>query len=149
MAQSDAFKRYIDAGMAFSQLTRARAEQVVKDLVAAGELQQKQTRAAIDELVDRSRKNADAVRDLVRTEVSSQLANIGLATQADIARIEAKLSALGGATATPKTPAAKSAAATKAAPVQKAPAPAPAAAKAPAKKAPAKATPAKKAAKKA
>ena len=51
MAQTDALKKYLDAGMAFTQLTRSKAEQVVKDLVAAGELQRNQAKSAIDELV--------------------------------------------------------------------------------------------------
>lgn len=140
MAESDAFKRYLDAGMAFTQLTRSRAEQIVKDLVAAGELQQKQARAAIDDLVERSRKNAESVGEIVRKEVSSQLAALGLATQADIARLEAKIAASGPASTgggappaeKPAPPAKKAAPATKAPPAQKA---APAAKASPAKKA--------------
>ncbi|MEY2477519.1 MAG: hypothetical protein QOG87_2834, partial [Actinomycetota bacterium] len=46
MAQNDMLRRYLDAGMAFTQLTRARAEAIVKDLVKAGELQREQTQDA-------------------------------------------------------------------------------------------------------
>jgi polyhydroxyalkanoate synthesis regulator phasin len=95
MAENDMLRRYLDAGMAFTQLTRARAEAIVKDLVKAGELQREQTQDALEELLERSRKNTDQLRDLVRKEIRQQLASIGLATKDDIARLERKLT--GGA----------------------------------------------------
>ena len=39
MAQNDMLKRYLDAGIAFTQMTRTRAEDIVKELVSAGEVQ--------------------------------------------------------------------------------------------------------------
>ena len=96
MAQTDALKKYLDAGMAFTSLTRARAEQVVKELVAAGELQRNQTKGAIDDLLERSKKNAEALSEQVRKEVDSQLASLGLARKADVERLEAELAKLRG-----------------------------------------------------
>ena len=113
MAQNDMLKRYLDAGMAFTQLTRARAEAIVKDLVKAGELQREQTQERVDDLLERSRKNTDQLRDLVRKEIREQLASIGLATKEDIARLERKLA--GGAKATPAKKAAPAKKAVKAA----------------------------------
>ncbi len=97
MAQTDALKKYLDAGMAFTQLTRSKAEQVVKELVAAGELQRQEAKSVIDDLVERSRRNAEALADQVRQEVESQLANIGLARKGDVERLEAELARLRGA----------------------------------------------------
>ena len=96
MAQSDALKKYLDAGMAFTHLTRARAEQVVKDLVAAGELQRNQAKTAIDELLERSRKNAETLAEQVRKEVDEQLASLGLARKADVDKLEEELARLKG-----------------------------------------------------
>jgi len=96
MSQTDALKKYLDAGMAFTALTRARAEQVVKDLVAAGDLQRNQAKGAIDELLDRSRKNTETLAEQVRQEVDSQLANLGLARKADVERLEEELAKLKG-----------------------------------------------------
>jgi len=137
MSQTDALKRYLEAGMAFTQLTRTRAEQVVKDLVAAGDLQRNQAKEAIDELIERSRKNTDVLAEQVRSEVDSQLSNMGLARKADVERLEAELERLKGSGAK------KSAEPTKAktpagAPEKKLAKPAETAKKAPAKKAPAK-----------
>ena len=111
MAENDMLRRYLDAGMAFTQLTRARAEAIVKDLVRAGELQREQTQDRVEDLLERSRKNTDQLRDLVRKEIREQLAAIGLATKDDIARLERKLS---GASAAKKAPAKKAAKAAKA-----------------------------------
>ena len=110
MAQNPLIKRYLDAGMAFTQMTQSRAEAIVKDLVKAGELQREQTQDALEDLLERSRKNTDQLRELVRKEIREQLASIGLATKDDIARLERKLS---GGTA-------KKATAKKAAPAKKA-----------------------------
>jgi polyhydroxyalkanoate synthesis regulator phasin len=145
MPQNDMLKRYLDAGVAFTQMTRSRAESIVKDLVKAGELQQKQAQKQVDDLVERSRKNTEQLMDLIRKEITAQLASVGIATKEDIARLEAKINAGGGApapeivVATPAAAAAEAAAA--------APGPAPSRAKkAPAKKSPAKKATAKKAA---
>src|SRR5436305_11818453 len=122
MPQNDTLKRYLDAGVAFTQMTRARAESIVKDLVKAGEVQRDQTQERVDELVERSRKNTEQLLELVRAEVRQQFSAMGLATKDDIARIEARLGAGGTAPATrspakkttvKKAPAKKSSAAAK------------------------------------
>ena len=87
MAENDMFKRYLDAGMAFTQLTRARAEEMVKELVKAGELQRDQAQDRV-EVLDRSRKNTDQLLDMMRKEISKQLAAFGVATKDNIARLE-------------------------------------------------------------
>ena len=69
MAQIDLLKRYLDAGTTFTQLTEKKAKAIVKDLVKAGEVQTKDTGRRVEELLDRSRKNTEGLRDLVRAEV--------------------------------------------------------------------------------
>lgn len=119
MAQNDLLKRYLEAGMSFTQMTRSRAEAIVKDLVRAGELQREQTQERVDDLLDRSRKNTEHLMSLIRREVSQQLAGMGLATKEDLARLEARLSASRGAPgATPTKTASK---ATKASGAKKTP----------------------------
>ena len=91
MPQNDMLKRYLDAGVAFTQMTRSRAESIVKDLVKAGELQQKQAQKQVDDLVERSRKNTEQLMEMVRKEITQQLSSVGIATKEDIARLEAKI----------------------------------------------------------
>ena len=144
MAQNDTLKRYLDAGIAFTAMTQARAEAIVKDLVKTGEVQSEQAQAAVLDLVDRSRKNTEKLLSQVRTEVRDQVKSLGLATQADIDRIERKIVSLLGGKPAPikKAPAVKATAKKVAA--KKAVAKKAVAKKAPAKKAAAKKAPAKK-----
>jgi polyhydroxyalkanoate synthesis regulator phasin len=149
MANNDPFRRYIDAGAALTQLTRARAEELVQELVKNGEIQRKEAQTKVDDLIERSRKSTEALLSLVHTEVSNQLSSLGIGSLDDLARQVASL--LGRATSTnparkagtKKAPATKTAA--KKTSAKKAPAKKAAAKKAPAKKAPAKKAAAKKA----
>ena len=43
MAKDKTLKRYLDAGMEFTESTQAKAESLVKDLVKSGEAQAEQT----------------------------------------------------------------------------------------------------------
>jgi polyhydroxyalkanoate synthesis regulator phasin len=111
MAQSDLLKRYLDAGMAFTAMTQARAEAIVRDLVKAGEVQADQARDAATELLERSRRNTDRLIDTIRKEVRVHVANLGLATQADVARLVRRIDAAtpGARAAAPARPASKAA----------------------------------------
>jgi polyhydroxyalkanoate synthesis regulator phasin len=91
MATNDRWQQYLDAGRAWTQMTREQAESVVRDLVKAGDLQQKRAKKAVDELLERSRKNAEDLSKLVRHEIQSQISALGIATQEDLARLERKL----------------------------------------------------------
>jgi polyhydroxyalkanoate synthesis regulator phasin len=112
MANDNAWKRYLDTGAAYVQLTRDRAESIVKELVKAGEVRQERAAKAVEELMTRSRKNTDELQKVVRSAVQEQLGALGIATKADIARLEAKINK-----ATKAAPAKKSA---KKAPAKKA-----------------------------
>jgi len=115
MAQSDLLKRYLDAGVAFTQMTRQRAEAIVRDLVKAGEVQSDQAQQAVQELVERSRENTERLVELVRKEMRDQVGNLGLATRDDIARLEKRIESLGR----PGGAAAKKSAPKKGAPAKK------------------------------
>jgi polyhydroxyalkanoate synthesis regulator phasin len=121
MAQTDLLKKYLDAGLAFTQMTQQRAEAIIKDLVKAGEVQAEQATARRNELMERSRENTEKMFESIRREVRDQVKGLGLATQSDVAALRKEIAAL------KKAPAAKKAST-------------------PAKKAPAKKAPAKKAA---
>jgi polyhydroxyalkanoate synthesis regulator phasin len=108
MAQNDLLKRYLDAGLAFTQMTQQRAEAIARDLVKTGEVQREQAQSFVEDLLERSRRNTERMVDNVRKEVRSQLASRRVATKADIARLERRIDRL--ASAGKKSPAKRSSA---------------------------------------
>src|SRR5882724_7278207 len=78
MAQIDVLKRYLDAGMAFTEVTEKKARAIVKDLVKTGEIQTKDASRRVEELLDRSRKNTKDLRTIVQSEVQKQIKKLGL-----------------------------------------------------------------------
>ena len=111
MATNDRWQQYLDAGKSWTEMTRTQAEAVVKDLVKTGELQQQRAKKAVDELLARSRKNAEDLRKVIRHEMQSQISALGIATQEDLKRLERKLTKAGSPakTAPKKASAAKKA----------------------------------------
>jgi len=91
MANNDGFRRYLEAGAVLGAVTRARAEEIVQDLVAGGDVQREQAQQWIDDLVERSRQASEDLLDLVRTEVNEQLASLGVTSLDELARQVADL----------------------------------------------------------
>jgi polyhydroxyalkanoate synthesis regulator phasin len=102
MAENDLLKRLLDAGMTFTAMTQARAEDLIRDLVRAGEVQAEQAQSVIDELLDRSRRNSERLIDAVRAEIRQQMASLGLATKNDVERLERRIAEVSAARGTRK-----------------------------------------------
>jgi len=142
MPQPPDWKRVLETGMQFTELRRSQAHRLAIDLVAQGQLARDQIGAAVDELIDISRRRSEELRTIVSTEVQRQLSALGLATKRDLEALERRLRTLtktpGRASRTETAPAKKKAAAKPAAKV-------PAKKKAAAQRAPRKAATKKKA----
>lgn len=78
MNQLDGLRRYIEAATTLTSITRARAEDLVRDLVASGELERGRAQDWIEDLVKRSREASEALVSTVSSEVDRQLADRGL-----------------------------------------------------------------------
>lgn len=115
MAQTDLFKRFLDAGVAFTQMSQAKAEEIVRDLVRAGEVQTDDARKRVEDLVERSRQNTEELLGLVRSEVQQQVAKLGLVPKSEVEALRREIAQLKA-----KQPATR--VAKKAAPAAKAPA---------------------------
>jgi len=92
--KDDVFKRYLEAGLSFFEVTQQRAEAVLKDLAGSGESAKGQAQKAVDWVKERSRQSTDELRELVRNEIRSQVEALGLATRDDVTRVEARVEAL-------------------------------------------------------
>jgi polyhydroxyalkanoate synthesis regulator phasin len=109
MTPSPDWKRALSAGIEFTEMRRSQARSLVGDLVAQGHLARDQMSAAVDEVLEVSRRRSDELRKVVQNEVQRQLGALGLATKADLRALERRVGSGGGAagTATKKSAAAK------------------------------------------
>ncbi|HVC71173.1 MAG TPA: hypothetical protein VNC61_13035 [Acidimicrobiales bacterium] len=85
MPPNDGLKRYLEAGLALTQITRARAEELVHELIQAGEVETTRAQDWVEDLVKTSRERSDTLLSTVRGEVKSQLAEIGITSMDDLA----------------------------------------------------------------
>jgi polyhydroxyalkanoate synthesis regulator phasin len=76
------------------ELTRNRAEAIVRDLIKSGELPGGQAAQAVRDLMERSKQNRNEILNLVRSEIRNQIEAIGLASKRDIARLERRVARL-------------------------------------------------------
>src|SRR4051794_250520 len=94
MAQNDFLKQYVDAAIDFTQTTQKRAEAGVKKLVKEGQLRQEEAQDRVQDLMGRSRRSAQELTKQIRSEVKDQVNNLGVATKADIRRLERQIDKL-------------------------------------------------------
>ena len=144
MSETDKLRKYLDAGMEFTELTRKRAESMVKDLVRAGEVGRNEAAARVEELLERSRASSESLLKVIRREIDERVAHLNLATRDEINALAARVGVSVPGARTPKPAPAKAAAKAPAATAPVAPRK-PAATKAPATKAPATKATARKA----
>lgn len=126
----DALKSYLALAGSVTDLTRQRALDAAKALVASGEAAAEQVTSLAEDLLAQTRQNREAVVAMVNLEVDRALGRVGLASADEVSALteriralESRLAEAGGApagqspakAATPKAPAKK-------APAKKAPA---------------------------
>lgn len=91
---NEAVQKYVEAAAGVTQLTRKRAESVVKQLVKQGEAAADQAGELVDDLVERSRSNREAVSNLVRSETQRAIKAMGLASQEQVDRLQKEVTDL-------------------------------------------------------
>lgn len=89
-----AWQKYLDMASGLTNVTRKRAEQVVRSLVKQGEIAADRTEKAVDELLSRSESNRKAVASIVRSETERAVGRLGLARQKDVEKLERKIDKL-------------------------------------------------------
>jgi polyhydroxyalkanoate synthesis regulator phasin len=108
MAQLDIVQRLLDAGADFSEMTQRNADRLVKSLVETGDLQAGQAQKAVSDLMEQGRKSRERLRKLIDREVQAQVSRMGLATKADVRRLERKIETTKKAATKSKSKSAKS-----------------------------------------
>jgi polyhydroxyalkanoate synthesis regulator phasin len=96
MAQRDLLKSSLDAGRDVTAKAQERLEAVLNEITKAAQDQADQVQKFTQEIVERSRKSYEKLLKSLDTEIRAQIANAGLATKADIRRLEKKIEAIGG-----------------------------------------------------
>jgi polyhydroxyalkanoate synthesis regulator phasin len=77
-----------------AELTRNRAEQIVRDLVGSGDLGRDQAAGVVKELLRRSAENRKELTRFVRSEIRNQIEALGLASKRDVERLERRVARL-------------------------------------------------------
>lgn len=90
----DELHRMALIGSGVAELTKSRAEQIVKDLVKKGEVGREQASQVVKELMDRSKDNRKEIGAFVRGEIRSQIESLGLGTKRDVERLERRIARL-------------------------------------------------------
>ncbi|HUI03164.1 MAG TPA: hypothetical protein VLZ77_06465 [Acidimicrobiales bacterium] len=86
MPESDGLRRYVEAATALTQITRARAEELVRELIKTGEFERHRAQEWVEDLVKASRERSEALVSTVRGEVKQQLKEVGFTNVDDLAK---------------------------------------------------------------
>jgi len=85
MTEDDAFRRYLEAGTTFTQVTHARSNELVQELIKTGELEYHKAQEWVGGLVTANRQRSGMIISTVRGEVRKQLQGLGLVKPGDLA----------------------------------------------------------------
>ena len=99
MSENDGLRRYVEAGMALTQITRARAEELVRELIKTGEIERNRAQDWVEDLVKASKDRSEALVATVRSEVRGQLKELGFTNVDDLAKKVADILARSSAAA--------------------------------------------------
>jgi polyhydroxyalkanoate synthesis regulator phasin len=93
MAQNP-IRTTIDSTRDAAGSVQERLQAVLRQISRTTEEQAALVQAALADLVERSRENSERLAQVVEKQVQAQLTSLGLATRADIARLERKIETL-------------------------------------------------------
>ena len=91
---ADALRKYMEAAAGFTNVTRASAEKLVKNLVKQGGAAAENAQELVGHLVERSSENREALTSIVRSETEKVVKRMGFATQAEVQRLERQVARL-------------------------------------------------------
>lgn len=77
-----------------AELTRHRAEQLVRDMVKSGDVRRDQASGLVKTVLDLGKQNRSELGEMIRSEIRNQVASLGLATQREVDRLERRVTRL-------------------------------------------------------
>lgn len=89
-----ALQRYLEAATGLTNLTKAKAEQIAQQLVRQGEFASDNVGDVVEDLLERQRKNREMVSSMVKSETTRLVRAMGLATTAEVERLEREVADL-------------------------------------------------------
>jgi polyhydroxyalkanoate synthesis regulator phasin len=117
----DEFRRVALFTSGVVELTKHRAEQIVKGLVQSGEVRRDKAAGTVLELLSFAKENRREVLAMLKGEIENQVESLGLARKRDLERLERRITRLedrsssssrsdsgGGSSSRPATPSRKS-----------------------------------------
>ena len=96
---ADALRRYVDAMVGATEVSRERAEKIIGDLARRGEVRTRDIQKAARELAERSARNQRDLARLIQKEIRRQVDALGLATRDDVGDLRDRVESLEDATA--------------------------------------------------
>lgn len=94
MADQSAWERYIQEGRDRTQATQKQVQSFVNSMVRDGQLRAGEAQKAIDDIQSRLAKQLSETQKRVRATMRDELKRIGVATKADVDRLERKVARL-------------------------------------------------------
>jgi polyhydroxyalkanoate synthesis regulator phasin len=91
---TDLFQKFLLLGLGAASATKEKLEQVVSDMVGEGKISEGEGRKLLDEVVDRSKEEAESMRKTIKEETTKALAAMGLATKEDLKHVEVEIEKL-------------------------------------------------------
>src|SRR5262245_7194176 len=88
MATNDVFKRLVDAGVSFTQMTQQKAEAIVREMQQSGSIRVDDAQATVQELIDRGRESTENLVRVGQREVTLQLEALGVDVKSLEQRVE-------------------------------------------------------------
>lgn len=91
---NSAVQKYLDAASGLTNLTKNRAERIVKQLVRQGEAAGDQVGDLVEELLGRQRRNRELLTQMVKSETKRAVRAMGLATNVEVERLQKQVADL-------------------------------------------------------
>ncbi len=89
-----AIQKYLEAASSFTTMTTAKAEKIAKQMVKSGEAAGDQVGELVDDLLERQKKNQEAVTSLVKSETTRAVKAMGVASSDEVERLQKQVADL-------------------------------------------------------